>query len=215
MLLLNRCLQAKTWLRPLQVLRDEGVRGFCLKALAATVYRQIYLLECDLHQPIAKVEPAIPVVIGPLDPTAIDDCLELCPHVSRETLEERFAAGHVCFGGRWQGRLVYTNWFAPRGAWLNWVRQQIECEPGEAYTYDAFTHPEFRGKQIAPAGSAHLLHYAKAAGYHRVIRATLTWNRPALRAHAKAGYHPYALIGCVRVGPWQKRFVRPLRETRN
>ncbi len=53
-----------------------------------------------------------------------------------------------------------------------------------------------------------MLRYFRTAGYRRMAAAILPENHPSLRAVAKTGYHPYGLIGDVKIGPWKRHCYR-------
>ena len=76
--------------------------------------------------------------------------------------------------------------------------------PGDAYLFDAFTLPAYRGRGIALTLCTRQLHYLAQAGYRRAIRATLPENRAAVAMHTRAGFRPIGMVVRFRIGPWQK-----------
>jgi L-amino acid N-acyltransferase YncA len=55
--------------------------------------------------------------------------------------------------------------------------------------------------------SAELLRRFRDEGCPRALRGTLPENLAALRAHAKAGFQTYALMGRIKIGPWRHDFL--------
>jgi GNAT superfamily N-acetyltransferase len=201
---------ARTLLRPFQVLRDEGWRVLAFKALGQLGYRRLLLLQRDLAWPVPDLPAACPITVHRLTPADLGEYLTLHDLADGSRIRQRFAAGHACFAARRQGRLVFTCWLARRRVHIDYLGRDLSLAADEAYSFDALTCPTQRGQGIAPAMSAVLLRHCREAGLRRLIRCTLPENRPALRAHDKAGFRPYAVIGYVRLFGWRHNFLRPL-----
>lgn len=192
----------RAWL----VLREEGVRSFWFKLLGDLGYRRLYLLQGSLTEPIAPLPAALPITFDWLKPSELGEYMAMQPERTKQLFADRLARGHRCLTVRSHGRLVGGMWAAQQHAWIAYLEREVPLGDGEVYAFDAFTLPEFRGQGIAPALSTELIRRSQAAGCRRAIRATSPENQPALRAHAKAGFHPYARIGYVKLGPWRRDF---------
>ena len=72
--------------------------------------------------------------------------------------------------------------------------------PSEAYLYDSFTDPAFRGRAIAPALGVHVLERLRDAGMTRVTMAVAPENAANRRARAKTGFRPFGRMDYVRLG---------------
>jgi len=190
--------------RAWRVLCREGARSFWFKLLHATCYRRFSLLERSLTEPIPDIAPSLPVTM--------DWLTEVTDYFSLQTTDGEPQRKHNqrCLGARVNGRLVGTMWVAVSHAWLHSFKHELPLAIGEAYLFQAYTDPAFRGQAIAPAMSAELLRRLREEGYRRAIRITLPENQAALRAHAKAGFRKCAIIRRFRLGPWQIVWQRKL-----
>jgi hypothetical protein len=54
-------------------LSDEGVKSLGCRILSETAYRRVIMMERLLHEPIADVTTALPVVFDRLNPPEIDE----------------------------------------------------------------------------------------------------------------------------------------------
>lgn len=188
-------------------LKNEGLRRFWFKALRDSgIYCRYYFLSADLGENVG-VSARIPLTFRPLDEREIESILRWRRSFMHEYLREWYRKGFPCYGA-WHGRdvtgvcWVRTDRVVMRGIDLN-----AALERGVAYFFDAFTHPHYRGKSIQPALCAHICSELVPQGFTMGLRATLPDNRSALRAHAKAGFFPYALAGRIAVGPVKRYFV--------
>jgi GNAT superfamily N-acetyltransferase len=195
--------------RAIAVLRDEGLKSFWFKLASELGYRRLLLLERPLAQSIPELEPALPLRIDTLKPSDVDDHLAFRPEMARAHVLDRLRSAQVCFVARHESRIVSACWATTQPAWVEFLACGIGLALGEVYMFDAFTLPAYRGQRAAPALCTHQLMHFQRAGLRRAIRATLPENAPALRAHAKCGFVPFALIRRLRIGPWQYAFQRP------
>ena len=197
--------------RALAVLRDEGLASFGFKVASTLGYRRLMLLERPLEGTLPQMACGLALGIELLAPRDVDDYLAFRPETARERVLDRWRSGQACFVARHEGSVVSACWATTEPAWSEYLACQIPVEAGEVFMFDAFTHPAYRGRGIAPALCAQqLIHYGQA-GLRRATRAVLPENAPARRAHAKAGFRPYAMIRTLRIGPWQRRFSGPCK----
>jgi L-amino acid N-acyltransferase YncA len=191
-----------------EVLRQEGLRGLWFKILGETVYRRLLLVERPLHEPVPEVKARVPVQIGLLHKNETGEYREFRPETAEAEIRSRLESGQWCFVARHQGRIVSARWAAADRVWIDYLSCELTLAAGEAYPYDLFTSPDFRGRAVSPVTSAEMLRYFQRAGYRRMVGTVLPGNQASLRASAKTGYRPYGLIGYVKIGPWKWRFQR-------
>ncbi len=137
-----------------------------------------------------------------------DDYVVFRPEAARARVLARLRGGHRCYVARHADLVVSTSWLATRSASSEYLQCAIDLAAGDAYLFDAFTLPEYRGQGIAHALCMQQLRDLQQAGYRRAIRATVPENVVALRAHTQMGFHPVGMIGRFKIGPWQKTFRR-------
>lgn len=192
------------------VLRDEGPRIFWFKLLGTLGwYRRLILLERPLAQAVPDFAARLPIHIDELHESERDAYAAFRAGAEPARLAARFRSGNQCFVVRHQGRIVSACWAARGRVRVEFLECDIQAAAGEVYFFDAFTLPSYRGMGIAPALCLHQLRYFREAGLDRAVRATAPENEPALRAHAKSGFRPYAVIGRLKIGPWRRVFHRP------
>jgi len=197
--------------RALATLREEGLRSFWFKLASALGYRRLLLLERSLTPTVARLDARPPLRFDILMPSEIDDHLAFRPEVKRADVLERLRSGQWCFIARHEGRIVSTCWATTQPARIDYLACVMALAAGDVYLFDAFTLPAYRGQGVAPALCGHQLAHFRGLGLRRAIRATLPENVPALRAHAKNGFRPFATIRSLGLGPWHCTFQRPLR----
>jgi len=101
-------------------------------------------------------------------------------------LRERFRRGHVGIGAFDGGAIVAYTWcdlerFTAfgRGSVLRLL------EPDEAYLYDAYTRPDYRGRSLVPMLRSEVYRVMRARGKQRLYSVSLYFNRSARRFKAK------------------------------
>lgn len=198
--------------RAIRSFRHEGPRTFGMKLLSELGYRRVYLLARTLTAPIV-VWPRGGFDLEILAPGNLEDYAALRADITHDMLARRIRAGHLCFVVREHGRVVSACWSATREAWNDFLGCNILVGTGDVYFYDAYTAASHRGRDLAPLLCAHQLQHFRDAGFVRAVRATVPENAAALRAHAKSGFVPVAVIGRVRVGPWRREFRHPLEKS--
>jgi RimJ/RimL family protein N-acetyltransferase len=194
--------------RAADVLREGGIRGLWFSMLGKTVYRRVVLVERALDEPVPEVSALLPVVIDLLKESEVDAYVGFSLRGNSSETRRRLEAGQLCFVARHEGRLVCANWATTKAARISYLDCTIQLAPGEVYTYELFTSPDFRGQNIAPAVKAQQLRHFRRAGYSRSVAAIVPENRASLRADEKVGYRPYGVMGYVKLGPWRRDFFR-------
>jgi GNAT superfamily N-acetyltransferase len=164
------------------------------------------MVERSLSEPVPDVRAAVPVDISLLRVSEITEYREFRPETDEAELRSRFDDGQRCFVTRHAGRIVSARWAAVDRVWINYLSQELRLAPDEAYPYDLFTTPEFRGQAVSPVTSAEMLRHFQRAGYRRMVGTVLPGNEASLRASAKTGYRACGWIGYVRIGCWTWRF---------
>lgn len=186
--------------------------------LADLGLRRFLLLDRRFDEPIPTITPLVPVTFSELRPAALDEYLRFHDQVPRAQLEERFARGDECFLARHDGRIVCTSWVARADHFFRSLGCRYEVGASEAYLYDSFTDPGFRGRAIAPALGVHLLERFRGAGLTRVITVMVPENAANRRARAKSGFRAYERIVYVRLGRrrwhWHRKLTRAAIEAR-
>ncbi|MEO5700700.1 MAG: hypothetical protein ABIS17_10185 [Casimicrobiaceae bacterium] len=196
--------------RALHVLRHAGPRSFVFSLLSECGYRRMLLLARDLNAPIRSPSCPPGVDLTELQAHDVAAYVTLRGPDAAGVFARRCSSGHRCFVARRGDAVLSACWAATRAARTDYLDRPIVLGPGDVYLYDAFTAASARGLALAPLVCAYQLTVFRAEGCVRAVRATVPENLPALRAHAKSGFQPIAIMGRVGLGPWHHHFLRKL-----
>ena len=195
--------------RALRTLRDEGLKSFWFKLLSQCGYRRLLLLERALDEPVADFTPGLPVDIAMLAHDELDDYLVFRPGTPRREIAARLRSGDSCFVARYNGQIVAAAWVSMQPVWVPFLGCRIDVTPDEGHVYDKFTLPAYRGHGISNAVRTHHLRHMQRAGLRRATGAVLPENVSSLRDDGKGGFRVYGVLGRIKLGPWQRVFLKP------
>jgi GNAT superfamily N-acetyltransferase len=201
--------------RAARIFREEGPRSLWLKTLDETCCRWEVIIEHRLDEPLVQMSARVPLVLSLLQEAEVDEYLCFRPGSDAATVRSRLAAGEWGFVARHEGRLVSAVWWtANERVWIEYLACALSLAPEEAYAYDAFTAPEWRGQDVAPAMSSYAMQSIRAAGYRRGLSLVLPYNKQGWRADEKVHSLPVGVIGYFKLGPWRWHFCRMKRGAR-
>lgn len=199
------------WRRGLDSLRHERPRTVAMKLLAELGYRRTVLLERPLDEPIPDGPKVEGVAFENIGADRVDEYLAYRPGSERDAVTALLAEGAECHVLRHRGQIVSSCLATERPRPSRYTRMGVPMDHGDVYLTDAWTHPDHRGHSFAHVLCLCQLRHFRDRGYRRAIRLTVPENVSALRAHAKSGFRPVAIVGSLRVGPWQREFRRAWR----
>lgn len=177
------------------------------RALSATVLRRLTLLELVLDERRPVEEPAVALSFGFLGPGEAQDLERLRPGLGAAA-RDRFAHGERCFAARSaDGALASVRWVATGRARIEFLGCSLRLRDGEAYNFDTWTQPSFRGVGAASAAGARLADALAAEGIHAILRAVWPANAGGLRNAGREGFVPVGSLVAIRLGPF-RRFRR-------
>jgi GNAT superfamily N-acetyltransferase len=205
---MNKTAWRRTLPRVAEVLREEGVISLWFRILGEFMYRRLLLVERPLHTPLPVIACGIEVETGLLKKSEVNEYLSFRPAADPCDIQRRLEAGHRCFVARHGGRLVHTCWVATGSAWIEYLATEISLTPDEAYSYDSFAAPGFRGQNLSPSQLKQMLHYLRDNGYRRSVGVVMPENARGRRAAEKLGYRTFGVMGYVQFGPWRRQFSR-------
>jgi len=166
-------------------------------------------MQRTLDQPVPDPSVRVPVVVDLLKETEVDEYINFRPNANPSEIRSLLTRGDRCFVARHEGQVVHACWATTSYAWIDYLARRIQLAPDEAYTYDIFTLPAFRGQNIvSTVMSVHVIPYFRGAGFRRMITSVLPENKASIRGLRKAGYQPFGVMGCVKLGPWRRDFFR-------
>ena len=179
-----------------------------LRALDRIGIRRLVLVERDLTAPQPPMGALPGVELRRLTEDDVGAVVVLRPSLDAGAVCRRFDAGHIAIGA-WDGdRLVSAVWFSLGEAWIPELDRRLELASGQAFGYDSFTAPDWRGRGVASYRSTFAARVLTTLGQHHAVGFIMVHNRSSRRSSLKSGYRPFGTIGRVRIGPWRRDFLR-------
>lgn len=109
-------------------------------------------------------------------------------------IERRLGRGERCFLALHQGRVVSYCWFSQARVGIEEVDLTVVVQPDEAYLYDAFTLPQWRGRGLYPALLTRMVREAMEVGCRRAMIFVVEDNLPSRQGIEKAGFELFQRI---------------------
>jgi len=131
-----------------------------------------------------------------------------CVSRTEKQIQARLDKGHLCIVVKNGERIAGYTW-----ADLDEVNDaacDYELGPSDAYLYDAFIAPEFRGRSLAPYVRVESYRHLRQAGRQTFYSISDRFNRPAIRFKEKLNAEPIRLylrvkLGDRQIGQWLLR----------
>ncbi len=144
-------------------------------------------------------------VLRPTDIVAVAACV---PWGSVEEVQRRLDKGHLCILLRTGERIAGYTWADFDE--VNDSACKFELRPGEAYLYDAFIAPDYRGRSLAPYMRAESYKHLRQAGRHTFYSISDFFNSPAIKFKEKLNAEAIRLylqikLGGREIGQWLLR----------
>jgi GNAT superfamily N-acetyltransferase len=191
----------------------EGVRLVAVKALAATCYSRLVLLERSLDEELPDIRARLELELGLLSADDVGEYVGLLPAASTAAVLARLRRGDVCFCARHHGRLIAVSWAVFGTARIRYLRSSLSLAPDEALIDGVFVAARERGQDVWPAVGAYGLRWLRNAGYRRALVAILSSNRASLRSQAKLGYRESGVAYGVGVGALRRLILVPAKHS--
>jgi GNAT superfamily N-acetyltransferase len=189
--------------------RRARVRGrdLIVRALAATCYSRLALLERELDDPLPDVHTPIELELGLLDPADLADYLALVPDATSDGVLGRLAHGDQCFTARREQTLVGVSWAAARDVHIWYLHGALRLRDGEALIDGGYVAPAWRGRNVATALGAFRLAWLREAGLTKVLALILPENSAAFGPPLKLGYRRSGVVRALGVGPLRRLVI--------
>lgn len=166
------------------------------------------LLERPLDDPIPDLPLPPGVTVLPLRLADVPAYLAFRPDQAAAIIERRLGDGEWGFAAWRDGAIVMASWTSPQRARIDYLDWELALAPDEAYSYDLYTVPAFRGRGLASAARVSMLRDARERGCRRLFSALLPENTPGWRTPDTLGFRQIGWIGYVGPAPWRHRFCR-------
>lgn len=187
--------------RAFRTLRGEGLGAAASKAVGALGSGgAVVVFEMQRQRVLERAAPVGGVSVRPLEDADLSDYASSQPS-DAEMVGARLRRGDRCVVAVEDGRVLGSRWASTVSADIAEVWLSFPVCPGVAYSYDAFTLPEARGRGIAAAVTAALFEGLVADGARRVVNAVLPDN-PAGQGLARERSEALGTLRSNRLGDW-------------
>lgn len=175
-----------------------------VRALAATVYRRVVVMERRLDHTLPEVAARVPARVALLTLGDLEPYARLRPDAEATIARRRLAQGHQCFVVWHEGEIVHVGWAATRDAWVDYLDCAFPLGAGDVYQFDSFTAPAFRGLDLAGARIAWMARCLRESGFRRLFAVVWPENTAGFRPLEKMGYQRCGWLRVVRLGRWRR-----------
>ena len=161
------------------------------------------ILRRDLTQPIPEATTDVPLETFIASRREVLDEVTTLIQPLDPSLSARFERylddGFVCFIARVHGQLVAYNWtqVKPGKDWFYYM----DLRPDEIHCTDAYTAPDFRGRNIHAVLLREMLLFSAGLGYRYAYSGVALTNRRSPKAHRRLGWETTGRALLVHRGP--------------
>lgn len=182
--------------------RRGAWNAFWTKVLTKVFRRAIFTVR-PLDVPIPPLHSCLPVSITTLSSADLAEYLRFYPLAGLSELQRRLSQGHRCYASWYQGQIVDVTWIAAGRAYIDYLDRDILLHPQDAYLYDSFTSPAFRGRGLYAAKLAYISHRCKEEGYSRTVAVYAMENKAVYKMLARLNTQYVGTYYRLKIGPWQ------------
>ncbi|MDP9176607.1 MAG: hypothetical protein M3O61_02905 [Gemmatimonadota bacterium] len=138
--------------------------------LLTTLYRRMLCLVYPLQgRRIPVYNAHLEVEFRLLQAEEVDAYLRFRPNLRRQRIEQRLERGHRCFAS-WHGeKIIDAGWTATQAVAVPYLGRVLSLEPGDIYSYDAYTLPEYRGYGLYMARNSYTARTNQKEGFKRSV----------------------------------------------
>lgn len=151
----------------------------------------------DLQQPAVEVSPLLPVTFRRIDLHSTRLLTRSLGAAAIEEFNQRLSSGRRCYTAWVGSQLAGYGWVSFGGEDVGELGIHLQLQPCEAYVWDCYTLPAFRGKRIYPALLVWILHVLSNEGLCWAWIGADRDNLPSQQGIDRAGFMRVAdlLIG--------------------
>ena len=197
--------------KAVQKIREKGIRRFCVD-VARIAGGYLYLdgvlavLYCRIEDAPLTVCSSVPLAINMLK---TEQSGQLRDIVSDDKTYARFldrlSQGKEPMVGSLNGMVVCYVWITFKDEFEPFLGREVQLNNENAYIYDTFVHPDFRGKGIHTVVVQEAMRYIKSHGCKGVFSVVNKANTPSLRTFKKLGFFEFSTSRVRRImGIWSR-----------
>lgn len=134
----------------------------------------------------ARVE----VEFGEVGAAGIEELAAAMNLPSPELVQQRLQGNRRCFCLRAAGQIAAYGWVTFGVEHVGELERQFSLHDDEAYIWDCFTLPAWRGQRLYSALLSHIIYRLHQEGVPRLWIGASRQNQPSVRGFANAGFNP-------------------------
>src|ERR1043166_3279488 len=202
------------WSKVTELLELGGVKNLLIHGLEKTCspllrFGTIYFFVRELKENLPETQAPLGLTLRPasvVDLPVLAAAWGDAEHTIKK-LRDRFHRGDVCFMALDpNNRAIHSRWATFQRAHVPDLGMDLLLGPGEAFAYDSYTVPEFRGRRIDAAVRCYAFNWLRANGVVRActfvrgdnpasLRAVRRWQQPAgtFRYIKFRGFNPWVM----------------------
>jgi len=142
---------------------------------------------CQLDD-VIKIQPLLPVTIRRMTPDDISAMSYIIDEDEATLFRERLEEGKTGFVALDGERIIHYSWLTFKEEFESWLGITIHCGTGMGYSFNLYTLPEYKGKNIAPAVLSEHLASMKENGCHTALTVVGSKNTASLHTVMKVGF---------------------------
>jgi hypothetical protein len=121
------------------------------------------------------------------------------PQVATRKIESRLEQGHRCFTSWHHDKIVDAGWTATGDVAVPYLERVLSLEPGDIYSYDAYTHPDYRGYGLYMARNSLTARTNQKEGFRRSVALVAPENYTAWVILTRSGLETIGEYSFVRI----------------
>ena len=165
-----------------------------------TAYRRMLCLVYPLQgRRIPVYNPQLEVEFRLLQAEDVDAYLRFRPHARRENIQRRLEQGHRCFASWHAGKIVDAGWTGTGDVLVPYLERFVCLDPGDVYSYDAYTLPEFRGYGLYMARNSYTARRNQKEGCERSVALVAPENYTAWLILTRSGLETIGQYSFLRI----------------
>ena len=177
------------------------------KLLGETVYRRLVVIERVLEGDDRDDDEATGC-ISLLSAADLPRYAAFQPEADVEELRGRLNRGESCFVMEIGEEIAHACWIAKKSTRIDYLECDVELPPDACFAYEAYTHPDFRGRGIAGARVRSMEPELMRMGFRRTLAVVVPENHRAIYFNTAAGNKVVGRIGYYQIASWRRYFCR-------
>jgi GNAT superfamily N-acetyltransferase len=125
------------------------------------------------------------------------------PQINVETVEKRLGQGRKLLLNVDDGRIAGCGWLNLEEAFIEGVDVGVGLESNEGYVFDAFTHPDFRGKRLGHNRIMFWMRHLRSIGRDTLLTDFPFDNWATLTRVDKFGFERVGTVTRMKLGPFR------------